>query len=46
DIGRVVLRASNPLFFDPYTRNRLTGSFILVDEMTNNTVGAGMILER
>ncbi len=46
DIGRVVLRTSAPLIHDPYTRNRLTGSFILVDEMTNNTVAAGMILER
>ena len=33
-----------PLFFDEYRRNRATGSFILIDEATNNTVGAGMIL--
>ena len=46
DIGRIVLRTSSPLIHDSYTRNRLTGSFILVDEMTNNTVAAGMILER
>ena len=46
DIGRIVLRVSNPLFYDPYTRNRLTGSFILVDELNNNTVAAGMILQR
>lgn len=44
DIGRVHLRTSVPLFFDGYRRNRNTGSFILVDEYTNNTVGAGMIL--
>jgi bifunctional enzyme CysN/CysC len=43
DIGRVRLRTSKPLAFDPYTRNRATGSFILIDEATNDTVGAGMI---
>jgi sulfate adenylyltransferase large subunit len=43
DIGRVRLRTSKPLAFDPYTRNRSTGSFILIDEATNDTVGAGMI---
>jgi bifunctional enzyme CysN/CysC len=44
EIGRVSLRTTAPLFFDEYRRNRLTGSFILVDEATNNTVAAGMIL--
>jgi bifunctional enzyme CysN/CysC len=44
EIGRVTLRTTQPLFFDEYRRNRSTGSFILVDETTNNTVGAGMIL--
>lgn len=44
DIARVVVRASSPLFYDTYRRNRLTGSFILIDEMTHNTVAAGMIL--
>jgi bifunctional enzyme CysN/CysC len=44
EIGRVQLRTTVPLFFDEYRRNRATGSFILVDEGTNNTVGAGMIL--
>jgi sulfate adenylyltransferase subunit 1 (EFTu-like GTPase family) len=44
DIGRVRLRTSKPLAFDPYSRNRSTGSFILIDEATNDTVGAGMIL--
>ena len=37
------LRTSSPLAFDPYARNRRTGSFILIDESTNETVGAGMI---
>jgi sulfate adenylyltransferase large subunit len=43
EIGRVRLRLSAPLAFDPYERNRETGSFILVDEATNDTVGAGLI---
>ncbi len=43
EIGRVHLRVSAPLFYDGYRRNRLTGSIILVDEFTNETVGAGMI---
>ncbi len=44
EIGRVSLRTTVPLFYDEYRRNRLTGSFILIDEGTNNTVGAGMVL--
>jgi bifunctional enzyme CysN/CysC len=44
EIGRVRLRTTVPLFFDEYRRNRATGSFILVDEVSNNTVGAGIIL--
>ena len=44
EIGRVRLRATKPLFYDEYRRNRTTGSFILIDENTNNTVGAGMII--
>jgi bifunctional enzyme CysN/CysC len=44
EIGRVQLRTTVPLFFDEYRRNRTTGSFILADEVTNNTVGAGIIL--
>ena len=44
DIARISFRASSPLLVDAYSRNRLTGSFILVDDMTNVTVGAGMIL--
>jgi len=43
DIGRVRLRTSAPLVFDPYKSNRRTGSFILIDEASNGTVGAGMI---
>jgi sulfate adenylyltransferase large subunit len=43
DIGRVRLRTSAPLAFDAYTSNRRTGSFILIDESSNRTVGAGMI---
>ena len=44
EIGRVHLRVSTPLVIDPYSRNRTTGSFILIDEATNDTVGAGMIV--
>ncbi|MCB0324413.1 MAG: sulfate adenylyltransferase subunit CysN [Bdellovibrionales bacterium] len=44
DIGRISLRASSPLFYDSYKRNRLTGSFILIDEFTNETVATGMIV--
>ncbi|WP_433755215.1 adenylyl-sulfate kinase [Nocardia sp. CA-135398] len=43
EIGRIQLRTRQPLLFDPYRRNRTTGSFILVDDTTNNTVAAGMI---
>ena len=44
EIGRVRLRLSAPLLIDEYRRNRATGSFILIEESTNDTVGAGMIL--
>ena len=43
EIGRVRLRTTSPLFVDPYEKNRATGSFILIDEATGVTVGAGMI---
>jgi bifunctional enzyme CysN/CysC/sulfate adenylyltransferase subunit 1 len=43
EIGRVQLRTTVPLLADPYAKNRTTGSFILVDEATGGTVGAGMI---
>ena len=45
EIGRVSLRVTQPLFCDPYARNRFTGGIILIDEATNATVGAGMITE-
>ncbi|MGQ0824700.1 MAG: sulfate adenylyltransferase subunit 1 [Actinomycetota bacterium] len=44
EIGRVTLRTTQPLFFDEYRRNRATGSFVLVDETTNDTLAGGMIL--
>ena len=44
EIGRISLRTTQPLLYDDYRRNRTTGSFILVDEANNNTLGAGMIL--
>jgi len=44
DIGRVRLRTARPVAFDAYARNRATGSFIVIDEATNETVGAGMIV--
>lgn len=44
DIGRVSIRTTVPLFFDSYRKNRNTGSIILVDEATNETVAAGMIV--
>jgi len=44
DIGRISIRTTQPLFYDSYRRNRNTGSLILVDEGTNETVGAGMII--
>ena len=44
DIGRVVLHTSAPLLVDDYRRNRATGSFVIIDEATNDTVAAGMIV--
>lgn len=44
-LGRVTLRSTSPLLVDPYRRNRNTGSFILIDEANNRTVGAGFITE-
>ncbi len=44
DIARISIRCTQPLFYDRYSRNRITGSIILVDEGTNETVGAGMII--
>ena len=46
EIGRVVITANKPLFFDPYKKNRATGAFILIDPVTNNTCAVGMIIDR
>ena len=45
EIGRVALRVSSELQYDPYAVNRQTGAFILIDEATNETVGAGMLAD-
>ena len=45
-MGRVTLSLSTPLVFDPYVTNPSTGGFIIIDRLTNNTVGAGMIVGR
>lgn len=44
DIARIKIRTTKPLFYDTYRKNRITGSIILVDEASNNTVAAGMII--
>ncbi len=44
DIANITIKTSKPVFFDPYKKNNITGSMIFVDEGTNETVGAGMIL--
>ena len=44
DIGKVQITTNKPLFFDPYKRNKITGSFILIDPITNNTAAVGMII--
>ena len=44
DIGRITIRTTKPLFVDAYRKNRITGSVILIDEGTNTTVGAGMVI--
>lgn len=46
DIGRVVITTTKALFFDPYRRNRQTGSFVLIDPVTHNTCAVGMIIDR
>ena len=45
DLGVVRFRLAEPLVVDPYARNRATGAFVLVDEATNETVGAGMVID-
>lgn len=44
DIARIQIRTTKPLFTDPYRKNRITGSVIIIDEATNNTVAAGMVI--
>ncbi len=44
DIARVKIQTLKPLYYDPYLKNRNTGNFILIDELSNNTVAAGMIV--
>jgi sulfate adenylyltransferase subunit 1 len=44
DITRISFKLAQPLMVDAYKTNRATGAFILIDESTNNTVGAGMII--
>ncbi len=46
EIGRVVITTNKPLFFDPYKKNRSTGSFILIDPVTHNTSAVGIIIDR
>ena len=44
DIAKISFKLAQPLMVDSYTNNRATGAFIVIDESTNNTVGAGMII--
>jgi sulfate adenylyltransferase subunit 1 len=44
DIGRIKIRTTQPLFYDIYERNRATGSLIIMDEYSNETVAGGMII--
>jgi len=44
EIGCITIRTTKPLFYDSYSKNRITGSLIIIDEATNETIGAGMIL--
>jgi bifunctional enzyme CysN/CysC len=46
EIGRVVITTTKPLYFDPYKKNKQTGSFILIDPVTHNTAAVGMIIDR
>lgn len=46
EIGRVVLTTAKPIFFDPYKKNKNTGSFVLIHPVSNNTVAVGMILDK
>ena len=44
EIARITIKTSRPIFYDSYKENHITGSIIIIDEATNNTVGAGMII--
>jgi sulfate adenylyltransferase subunit 1 len=44
DIAHVTIKTSKPIFFDSYKKNNITGSMILIDEYSNETVAAGMII--
>lgn len=46
EIGRAVLTTAKPLFFDPYSKNKNTGSFVLIDPLTHNTCAVGMIIDK
>ena len=46
DIARISIRTSKPLFVDSYNRNRHTGSLILIDTLTNKTIGAGIVINK
>jgi adenylyl-sulfate kinase len=46
EIGRTVITTAKPLFFDPYSKNKNTGSFVLINPVTNNTVAVGMIIDK
>jgi sulfate adenylyltransferase subunit 1 len=44
EIAKISIRTSKPIFYDAYKKNKQTGSIILIDEQTNETIGAGMII--
>ena len=46
EIGRIVVTTNKPIYFDPYAKNRQTGSFILIDPVSNNTCAVGMIIDK
>lgn len=46
EIGRTIITTAKPLFFDPYNKNKNTGSFVLINPVTNNTVAVGMIIDK
>ncbi|HBL78237.1 MAG: bifunctional sulfate adenylyltransferase subunit 1/adenylylsulfate kinase [Bacteroidetes bacterium GWF2_42_66] len=46
EIGRVIMTTNKPIFFDPYKKNRSTGSFVLIDPVTHNTCAVGMIIDK